>query len=191
MCPVQWVPPQSRTRILPWVSLEKQQLLYFLTNPDTHAQLLLHRIDAAGRSFPCLGDGACRYHDKEPFPYAYAAVVYLNRERECWEQAILGLGDPGHVAACKDHTGGEVIVRRKDAKNKRSSIIVSSGRMRPDFRPTLDLMQPFDVRPYILRRWGLFREAELIGCDLHLPNPDYVPPADEDTNSQPEQGKAR
>ena len=174
MCPVQWHAPVVLHERLPFVNVISEARVFFITSPQQHAILDLHTVDDRGRSFPCMGATDCKHHTEKPYRYAYAPVVQYDYGAKRWRHAILGLGDPSRAIAREDNRGGLCLVTRADGRDKRSCLAIKLVLPNPPDLPDLDMMAAFDVRPYLLRRWGLFKEAELIGCDLRFPDPNFV-----------------
>lgn len=172
MCPVQWGTPTSRRApVLPFVQLPPAQTVCLLHAPERHAVIRLHWIGEPVNSYPCLG-AECPYCPMRASDYTYAACLWLRPHERKWVQAIIPLGDPSFLISQTDLLGKVISVRRmkgKDSHARVGFLELTAAELPPVKLPPL--LPTFDVRPFLLRRWGLFKEADLIGCDFHPPRP--------------------
>ena len=45
--------------------------------------------------------------------------------------------------------------------------LIYLGKPSEKLPPLPHIVSPFDIRPNLLRRWGMFREADLLECERH------------------------
>jgi len=158
-------PGHSRPKMF-FVKCPPKRLVYMLDAPDAFHVLRLHWLPESNGSFPCLGTDECQHCDKETHDYAYTGCLVFGVNTGRWYPAILPVGDPTHTLCQEDFSGCMIYVDRAKDDTKRMIYLGKESREPvplPAFRPSID------VRPFLLRRWGLYKEAELIGCEFHSP----------------------
>jgi len=165
---VQFLSTRSFPQRLKFIQVPPERIVMILQRPEDYACLMLHWSESSGGSFPCLGK-ECRMCDRAPVPYAYSSALLWHPGMRTWERSIMPIGDPARGFAQQDYTGISIKVQRTDRNDKHSPLRVVC---REDAQGVARgaLATPFDVRGHLLRRWGLFDEAALEGCDIHIPS---------------------
>ncbi len=170
MCPIQWgTPVNRRAPVLPFVQLKFPQYVVLLHGPDQHRVIRLHYLEHENGSRPCMGD-ECPYCPQSSSEYTYAACLWQRDRKGAWVKAICPLGDPSFPLSQRDMSGRPIQIRRQVQSDPRSKLVWTElpehvVRALPAVRQT----SAFDVRPYLLRRWGMFKDADLVGCEVHVP----------------------
>jgi hypothetical protein len=159
MSPIQWRRPSRRNAGPRFVTFPPNQILTFLQQPSQYAVLLLHWQDERRQSFPCMGDGNCLLCPSARKVHVYTGVLIWHISRKEWQPAICDLGHPDAEVAQADLTGRPVVLGRTRNSDPRSPIKCFGQSVNPGL-PTPPTNRPFDVRPHLLRRWGLFEEAD-------------------------------
>lgn len=165
--PVQWRVPTRRPQGPGFVDLRRKQCVIPLCSCREYPVIRLHRwVEQFKGSFPCLGEGECKCHETITCDYAYAPVLCYNLFTKDWEQKILAVGSPTSPLGTKDVQGQQLVIEREKHPENRGTVLPLGIRTPLLPAPTFEIA-PFDVRPHLLRRWGLFKEADLIGCEFH------------------------
>lgn len=169
MADVLWSRPSHATSKLFFVKCPPNKVVYMLDSPQDFHCLRLHYLEEEHSSYPCLGDKCRHCGEREARDYAYTCCLVFGSKAGRWYQAILPIGDPTHTLATTDfrHTIIEVGKPKNPDDGKR---LVYYGTKKTWPVPLPHVTPSFDVRPFILRRYGLFKEADLVGCDLHVPS---------------------
>lgn len=161
MCPVQWRKPASHPAGPSFLRTPPNRVVVFLTKPDEHATLLLHWLGDGKGSFPCLGEGECSVCPSGRFLHAYCGVLVWNGKTRSWSKAILDLGNPAEGIAQTDWTGMPLVVGRGKS-GKGDNRLIQFGTPDDETIAIPKNVEPFDVRPCLMRRWGLFDEADRV-----------------------------
>ena len=168
---IEWKRPGHCRPKMFFVKCPPKRLVYLPDPPDLFHVLRLHWVEESNGSYPCLGEGKCKLCDRETYDYAYTGCLCFGVNTGRWYPAILPVGDPTHTMCQEDHSGLMIYVDRAKDDTKRM-IFLGTERNAPvplpAFRPSID------VRPFLLRRWGLFKESDLAGCDLVVPTQEQV-----------------
>jgi hypothetical protein len=158
MSGIRWRRPKPRTLGPQFIRFPVNRFCIILTSPSGHTVLSLHwddELGERGESFPCLGRPDCRYCPGVVKDYCYApALVYLTKQRQ-WVPGILPIGDPGHTLANLDLAGVPIEIGRSKEKGDELRLIYY-GRPAEDQFAAPPPAKAFDVRPPLLRRYGLF-----------------------------------
>ena len=164
--PVQWRNP-SRVPLGPtFLRVPPERTVIILTRPDEHATLLLHWQGDGKGSFPCLGPVDCELCPTGRFLHSYTGVLVYNSRNRTWVKAILDLGNPSEGVASTDYTGAPVVIARGKGRYGDNRII-AMGRPKDTSIAVPEILTPFDVRPSLLRRWGLFDDANTICTEAY------------------------
>jgi hypothetical protein len=166
--PIEWSRPHHRRDKLFFVSCPPNQLVYMLSKPEGHHVLPIHFLEARNRSFPCFDECPHCADGLERRLCTYTDVLVFGRKAGRWYNAILCIGDPSSTLALENYQGMVIEVGRpKNAFDQKRMVVY--GTKREPIAPLPHVKPSFDVRPFLLRSWGLYREADLIGCELHVP----------------------
>lgn len=165
--PIQWGKPSPRTNRLRFVVCPPDRWVILLDSPEEFHTIKLHWLADAGESGICPGDSCPLLGMTRHFESCYAPCMVFNEKEATWTKAILGIGDPGHTLANSDYKGDIIQVGKSRVKDEKRLIFLKRA-TRIEVPPP-KFLTSFDVRPHLLRRWGLFSEAELLGCELHSP----------------------
>jgi hypothetical protein len=165
--PIRWGKPAPRVERMHFVDPDKDTWVYMLHAPKDFHTIHLHWLNEANESGICPGETCPLLGMTRHFESCYCAVLEYNPRKNTWTKAILGIGDPGHHLANTNYRGQVIQVGRSRVPNEKRIIYLQTAK-------TVDPLIPkpaplFDVRPHLLRRWGLFAEADLVGCELHSP----------------------
>lgn len=167
---VQWETRPANRRIGPaFITFPPDRIVRVLSSPDQHAVVAIHWVAADKTSVPCTGD-ECKLCPQAKRICAYGAAMVWSPRLRKWMQGILPFGSSDTDVANIDLRGYAAILgRTKDVSGPKR--IVYLGRPATGDVAELPDAPTFDVRPFLLRRWGLFKEADLIGCEFHPPQP--------------------
>lgn len=168
MFPVKWGKPAPRVHRLHFVNPNAKRTVFMLASPSEHVTIHLHWLAEENASAPCIGEQCPLIGLTRHFDCCYTAVLQYAEKEGRWMPAILSIGDPGHTLANTDFCGEKIFVGRSK-EEKDSKRVVYLGPDRRDLPPVPHVAKLFDVRPHLLRRWGMFKEADLIGCEFHPP----------------------
>lgn len=163
---VQWRTAPKRPLGPAFIRVPPTKVVCLLCKPADYAVLEIHWAADQNGSFPCLGKDECPYCPARKWLTTYGpALVWVPRAAR-WVQGIMPLGDPVNTVATEDLQGVAVLLGKdKEGENRARTILY--GNCRDDKIPPPPLVRSFDVRPFLLRRWGLFKEADLIECAFH------------------------
>lgn len=178
MFKVNWEAPKRKPHVLHFVSCPPNRYVLMLAAPEDLPVIALHWLQDGKGSAPCQGEGCPLIGLTRHFKSAYAPVLQFAQREGRWMPAILGIGDPGHTLALTDFKG-EIITVGKNPKGHEDKRLIYLGTPTIKLPPPPHIAQSFDVRPHLLRRWGLFKEADLLGCEFHLPQETLPFPAEE------------
>jgi hypothetical protein len=171
MCPVQWSRPVKRPASFYFVNTKGRVAVLMVDDPANYHVLKLHWLDDIRDSRLCSGDD-CKWCREEVAArnYCYAPCLHFAKSQGRWYHAILPIGDPSFGLAQTDYRGMPIWIgpSRDPADRKR---VISYGHVREQLAPLPSVITAFDIRPHLLRRWGLYREADLIGCERHEASP--------------------
>ena len=157
--PVQWVHGKRRPLGPQFLRCPPDQIVQFLSTPDEHAVIILHWCDEVRESVPCMGKPDCRFCDRVKKVHAYTGLLVYSSKTGQWSRAICDLGHPSEGLAQTDHRGSPIkIGKAKELRDRHR--IISYGADLPSDVTDPPKMAPWDVRPHLLRRWGLFAEAD-------------------------------
>jgi hypothetical protein len=160
-----WSRPVKRPCGLYFVNTKGRVAVLLVDDPANYPCIRLHFDKDANTSVVCFGD-ECNHCGvlESPRDYCYAPCLHFAKQQGRWYHAILPIGDPSFGLATTDYRGAPIWVgpSRDPADRKR---VVSYGTVREQLAPLPQVVKPFDIRPNLLRRWGMFKEADLIGCE--------------------------
>jgi hypothetical protein len=157
--PVQWVDRSRMPRGPGFLQCPPNRVVLFLTKPEAYPTIVLHWDDERGVSVPCMGEDECRVCPAEKRIHVYAGVLVLMSREGRWLPVIADLGSPTNGLAHTDYSGAPLVVGRRREKDRRSELI-SYGRPISSIPDPPENAKPFDVRPTLMRRWGLFADAD-------------------------------
>lgn len=169
--PIQWSRPFHKADKLFFVSCPPNQIVHYLARPQELHVLPLHWLEDRNGSFPCFDECPHCAQGVERRLCCYAPVLVLGKKAGRWYNAILSVGDPTSTLAVEDFQGQSIVVGRPRQPDD-SLRMVYYGAAKDVPVPLPHIKGSFDVRPFLLRRWGLYKEADLIGCELHTPPQD-------------------
>jgi hypothetical protein len=158
MCPVQWHPPSPKPTHLPFMRCPPDQHVGIIEPPNFHACIALHFPENGRGSVPCMGDGECRHHHLALKVHAYTVALVYSPGKRSFSAMILDLGFAEGELATTDYRGMFVRVGRRKMQDSRTDIVVRDLQPAPPESP-IHTAEPIDVRPHLMRRWGLFEEA--------------------------------
>jgi hypothetical protein len=166
MCPVQWRPPSRRPNAVQFVKVPPTRYAMILDQPSEFAILALHWLEGAGQSTPCMGASECQICPQGVKVHVYTiALMYLGRESD-WMPMIFDLGHPDAWFLQENLRGEIVEVSREKKHDKRSNVHVRRvNELRGATSPKL--IERIDVRPHLMRRYGLFAEADYFAIHDH------------------------
>lgn len=160
MCPVQWRPPSKSTRLYPFISIPPDQHITIIEPPELHGCIALHFPEGTRGSVPCMGEGECQHHQWPLKVHAYTIALVYAPSLRSWRAMIVDLGYAEGELATTDYRG--MVLRVGRAKtDKRSNIVIRDNKPLEADSP-MHTAEPIDVRPHLMRRWGLFDEADRI-----------------------------
>lgn len=165
--PIQWGKPAPRTHRMHFVKCPPDRAVYMLARPDEYHTIQLHWLHETNESGICPGDECPLKGRTRHFESCYAPVLQFAEKEGRWVHAILGIGDPGHTLANTDFFEEKIIVGRSRVQGDQRLIYL--GKSTKIEVPVPHVLTAFDVRPHLLRRWGLFKEADLVGCEFYSP----------------------
>ena len=153
-----------------FIRVVPKKIVCILCERTEYAVLAVHWDEASKGSFPCLVPDACPLCPGRSWLTSYAPALVWASSSQRWVQGILPLGDPTGGLATMDVKGMPIIVGKEGNGEARGRTIYH-GSNQDNKIPPPPPTNSFDVRPFLLRRWGLYKEADLVGCELHLPEP--------------------
>lgn len=161
MCPVQWRRRSAKPLGPTFLRFPPNRLCVILEPPERYAEIALHWCEGKGESFPCMGAGECLLCPSSRKLHVYTGVVYFDYARRIWLRAIVDLGHPDSMLATSNLVGRPIVIGRERQGDRRSNLkLVGPSKEQVDMAPELKL--PWDCRPHLMRRWGLFDEADSI-----------------------------
>jgi len=151
-----------------FITVPPDKVISPLCEPADYVTIMLHYDETQNGSFPCLQPDHCPLCPRRQFLATYAAgLVWCPRSNK-WMEGILCLGAPDGTVAHTDFVGSAIVIGKEKGKGSRARTLYL-GLCQSKSIPRVPEKPSFDVRPLLLRRWGLFKEADLIGCDFHPP----------------------
>jgi hypothetical protein len=159
MCPVQWRPPAGRPQHVSFLRVRSCCAVAITDAPADYAVIGLHWQEAARQSVPCLGED-CRVHDAPYKVHAYTVLRFWSADRRTWVQAICDLGNATHDLATRDLRGRAVFIGREHPGKARGHLFYLRDVQAADDIPEPPEAKPVDPRPILMRRYGLFHEAD-------------------------------
>jgi hypothetical protein len=176
--PVNWSGPQKRKVGPSFVRCPPNRIVQLLCSHFDYPVIDLHYLEGQRTSVPCMGQDECHYHHLKLVRSAYAPVMVWNVSLRVWIPGILGIGDPSHTLATTELHGCPIVIG-KDKEGAARSRLVYYGKPTTVVAALKEGTPTFDVRPHLLRRWGLFKEADLLECEYHEAQ-DLIPFGNED-----------
>jgi hypothetical protein len=110
-----------------------------------------------------MGADECPCHDLPLKVHAYTIALVYTPSARAWRAMIVDLGFNESELATTDYMGFMLKVGRERANDKRSNLIVKSQEILPQESDVLKA-ERIDVRPFLLKRWGIYDEAEHFRC---------------------------
>jgi hypothetical protein len=166
--PVMWRKKPNRPLGPQIIRVKPKKIVNVLCMPPEYACLEVHWSDEDGGSVPCLGKECSHCPGRRKWLATYAPAQVWVPSAKRWVQCIVPLGEPCNTAASTDISFVLMIVGKDQNEDRRGTTILL-GQYRESDVPPPPPCKTFDVRPFLLRRWGLFAEADLIGCEFHPP----------------------
>lgn len=174
MSGVTWSRPAAKASNLYFVNTKGMSIVCMVDEPNNFPCILLHWLEKPKRtSVPCIGDGCVHCASVPVKNVCYAPVLHFARNQGRWYQAILCIGDSSYGLSQTDYRGGPIQVGPSKEPHDKGRII-SYGKCRDKLPALPQIVKPFDIRPNLMRRWGMFKEAELIECARHEATPQEV-----------------
>lgn len=168
--PVQWRDKVKSRGGPMFITCPPNRFVCILTKPCDHAVVVIHYVESMGGSYPCLGQ-SCTFCPAPKREAAYAPALMWSKSIGKWIQGILPLGSPSSQLYEIESDGVPIeIGKSRDPSMANRTIFLGTLKTLDSLGP-VPTVKPFDVRPPLLRRWGLFKEAELMECTYHEADP--------------------
>jgi hypothetical protein len=155
---VHWGKPSRTSKPPFFVKLPPSQLVYMLDRPERFHTLKVHFIPERRGSVPHIGEGRCPFCSFRLEECTYAPVLLFGQRSRRWHKAILPVGDPHDSLANTNYEGCAIIVGKPGSRSViQRTMFLEHVRELPE--PLPGRPASFDVRPMLLRRYGMFDEA--------------------------------
>jgi hypothetical protein len=165
--PVQWRGPSRRPNSLSFLSVIHSRWITTLEGPADYAYLALHWQEAHNQSTPCLGEGECRLCPGNVKVHAYTVALAWDGTGKKWVACIADLGHQESTLVQTDLRGQAALIAREKPGDRRSNLVLSKARpLTATEQP--ENTTPIDVRPHLMRRYGLFHEADYFAAQPYV-----------------------
>lgn len=168
--PVQWRQKVAHRAGPMFITCPPNRCVVILTKPCDHAVVLIHYVESMGGSYPCLGS-SCTYCPAPKREAAYTSALVWSKSINKFVQGILPLGSPSSQLYEIENDGVPIWIGKSPDPSMKNRTIYLGAAREADRIGVVPSVKPFDVRVPLLRRWGLFKEAELLECEYHEPDP--------------------
>lgn len=159
-----------------FVKCPPDRIVVPLCDPQFYSVIKLHWLEGNNGSFPCMG-AECKLCPAYSFEFTYAPGLVWMKRNQRWAEGILCLGHPNGTLVQEKLTGVPVIMGKdREDKDATKGRIMFYGKANDPRLPAPPPKKAFSVEAHLLRRWGLFKEADLIGCEFHDAQPELFMP---------------